>query len=510
MDLDSRLNLEEWGSQEWRLANLYHLVDDEGNEFLFQMNEEQQQLYDNLWYLNLILKARQLGFTTLICLLALDMALFNSNKNIGITADTKENAKKIFRNKILFPYNKLPEPLRKARFTESESAAELVFNNGSSISVGVSLRSGTLQFLHVSEYGKISAKHPDKAKEIKTGSFNALKAGQFGFVESTAEGIGGEFFDMTQSARKTAAAVAAGQAKLTAMDFRFHFFPWWKADKYRLDPAGVLIDQAMQLYFDKLAAQGIKLDAWQKAWYVKKADQQGDAMKREYPSTPDEPFEVAIEGAYFGKQMMAARKQGRIGKVPWEPTIPVNTFWDLGVNDVTALWFHQRVGLENRFIRYYEASGMGLGHFVKYMQETDYIWGRHYLPHDVEVRMLGKEEFAKSRRQVLEDDLKLRGVEVVPRIHEKGAAIELARNAIASCYFDELGCGKLEDHYLGGIAALENYRQEWDDKLSTWKGTPLHNWASNGADAFMQFAQGYQAPTMKRDGKTTQRSWRTV
>lgn len=509
MALDSRLNLKEWGSQAWRLEHLYQMVDDEGTEFLFKMNEEQRELFENLHYLNLILKARQLGFTTLICLLALDMALFNSNKNIGITADTKDNAKKIFRNKILFPYNHLPEPLRKARFTESESAAEITFNNGSSIGVGVSLRSGTLQFLHVSEYGKISAKNPDKAKEIKTGSFNAVKAGQFGFVESTAEGMGGEFYELTQKSRKTAAMVAAGQAKLTTLDFRFHFFPWWRAKKYRMDPDGVPIDEAMKLYFAKLETQGIKLDAWQKAWYVKKADQQGDEMKREYPSTPEEPFEVAVAGAYFGKQMMLARKEGRICRVPYEPSMPVNTFWDLGVNDVTSIWFHQRVGLENRFLRYYEAAGMGLGHFVKYMQETDYIWGKHYLPHDVEVRMLGKEEFAKSRKEILEQDLKLKGVEVVPRIHEKGVGIELARNALASCYFDEIGCGKLEDRYLGGIAALENYKQEWDDKLSNWKGTPLHDWASNGSDAFMQFAQGYKPGTAKRAGNR-ERNWRTA
>lgn len=123
--------------------------------------------------------------------------------------------------------------------------------------------------------------------------------------------------------------------------------------------------------------------------------------------------------------------------------------------------------------------------------------------------MLGEEEHAKSRRQILEDDLKVKNVEVVPRIADKGAAIELARTAIATSWFDEVGCGKIEEGYLGGIAALENYQHEWDEKRGTWKSTPLHNWASNGADAYMQFAQGYQPTTTTRSGGRKP-NWRTA
>ena len=510
MALDSRLKSEEWASQWWRLCNLYWIVNDEGDRIKFYPNDAQTRLYQNLWYLNLVLKARQQGFTTLISLLGLDMALFNDNKSVGVTADSKDNASKIFRNKVLYPYNNLPEGLRQGRSTEVESQSELVFNNGSSITVGVSLRSGTLQLLHVSEYGKISAKYPDKAKEIKTGSFNAVKAGQFAFVESTAEGKGGEFYDLTVQSQKMDDMVKAGTAKLTTMDFRFHFFAWWESPKYTLNPEGVVIDAAMQAYFTKLELRGIVLTAGQKAWYVKKAAQQGDDMRKEYPSYWEEAFEVALDGAYFGREMIAARAQGRIGRVPWVPSVPVNTFWDLGANDTTVLWFHQKVGLDNRFIDYYEAAGKGMAHFARVLQEREYIYGRHYLPHDAENQVQTDKELAETRMEILER-LHVRNLETVPRVLDKQDGIEAVRNILPTCWFDELKCGQLDADHRGGLAALENYQHEWDEKQACWKDKPRHNWTSNGTDAFMQFAQNRMRPDSARSKKgsgTT--NWRTV
>lgn len=510
--LDSRLNLDQWADQWWRLCNLYWIINDDGERIKFYPNDAQERLYRNIWYSNLILKARQQGFTTLIDLLGLDFALFNANKTVGITADSKDNASKIFRNKILYPYNNLPLGLRTGDgvVTEVESQSELVFSNGSSVGVGVSLRSGTLQFLHVSEYGKISAKYPDKAKEIKSGSFNAVKAGQFIFVESTAEGRGGEFYEMTQTAQKMDQMVKAGTAKLTELDFRFHFFAWWESPKYTMNPEGVIIEPAMVLYFEKLEAEiGRTLTPGQKAWYVKKAAQQRDDMKKEFPSTWKEAFEVALDGSYWGKDIILAREQGRIGRVPWVPAVPVNTFWDLGSNDVTAIWFHQKVGLDNRFIEYYEMSGKGMAHFARILQERPYVYGKHYLPHDAENDLQTDKEIAETRMEILER-LHVRNVEVVPRVLDKMDGIDAVRRILPVCYFDEAKCGKLDDARAGGLAALENYTKRWDDKLGTWLPNPLHNWASNGADAFMQFAQSRLLPPSAKSKTSTARNWRTA
>jgi hypothetical protein len=121
----------------------------------------------------------------------LDDCLFTSNMSAGVIAHNLKDAKAFFGDKIKFAYDNLPEPFRKVRAAEQDSAESLRFNNGSSIRVGTSLRSGTLQRLHVSEYGKLCAKFPDRAEEVKTGAFNTVHLGQTITVESTAEGRAG-------------------------------------------------------------------------------------------------------------------------------------------------------------------------------------------------------------------------------------------------------------------------------------------------------------------------------
>src|SRR6185437_12326639 len=139
------------------------------------------------------------------------------------------------------------------------------------------------------------------------------------------------------------------------------FFGWWLDDKYRLDEA-VTTTSEMREYFAALTAEGVNLTDPQRAWYVKKAEQQGDDMKREFPSTPNEAFEASIEGAYFATEMRKMREQGRICKIPILNK-PVDVYWDLGVGDAMALTFKQEFGAEQRIVDYYENSGEGFEHF---------------------------------------------------------------------------------------------------------------------------------------------------
>jgi hypothetical protein len=124
---------------------------------------------------------------------------------------------------IRFPYDRLDEGLKAAVPAVQDSANQLTFGNNSSLRVSTSMRSGTLQLLHVSEFGKICAQYPDKAREIVTGALNTVEAGQFVVIESTAEGQEGAFYDLAQRAR---ARALSGQP-LTSLDYRFHFVPWW-------------------------------------------------------------------------------------------------------------------------------------------------------------------------------------------------------------------------------------------------------------------------------------------
>ena len=202
-----------------------------------------------------------------------------------------------------------------------------------------------------------------------------------------------------------------------------------------------------------------------------------DMIQQEYYCS----FDGGVEGSYFNDLLKKARKENRITKIPLEPNIPVNTFWDLGRNDTTAIWFHQHVGHEHRFIKTFENNGEGLAYYAKYLQEQGYVYGTHYLPHDVEVTELTTN---LSRKDML-ISLGVNPLETVARIGDINEGIQMTRAIIPKCWFDEDGCAD-------GLRALESYHKQYDERLQTFKARPLHDWSSNFADAFRQFAQGYK------------------
>lgn len=473
-----------------RLNNLYWQVDKESNRFKFTPNAVQAELYKRMWHLNIILKARQEGVTTLIQMFMLDRCLFNNDVKAGVIAHNREDAENFFKHKIKYAYDNLPEALKQEIPARTERAGELAFANGSSIRVGTSMRSDTLQYLHISEFGKICAKYPDKAAEIISGSLNTVIPGQFIFIESTAEGAYGKFYDMAQIAEKK----FLEGIELTIMDYKFFFFGWFLADEYMLKThVPIPVPTELAVYFEELEEEhGIVLSREQKNWYIKKAEEQGEHMGKEYPSIPEDAFRAIIEGAVFGKQIRKARADKRILDIPIVDGIPVNTFWDLGRNDSMVIWFHQRVGPENRFIDYLEDAGHNIQHYVRILlNEKKYIYGRHYMPHDVEVTDLTQVE-NKTRKQVCED-AGLRNITTVKRIPEKEEAHDLGRSALSSCYFDRTRCAD-------GIVSLENYRYEWDEKRQQYGKVPLDNKFCHGADAYMQFAQAYNPNKSEKTG----------
>lgn len=495
-----------WADPWWRLNNLYKIVDEHNRVIQFRPNAEQAYLYRNLHTRNLILKARQLGMTTFVCLLALDQCLFNEHFSAGIIAHTREDAEKFFRTKVVFAYDRLPEALRATVTVVKQTESQMSFSNGSTLYVSTSFRGGTLQLLHISEFGKTCRKHPEKAKEIVTGALESVSASNLNFIESTAEGQGGYFYEYALEALR----LAQERAPLSPLDWRLHFFPWYVKGTYAIDPTDVAISDQQEKYFAQLEAKtGVKISRPQKAWWVKKKAALLSDMGREYPSTPQEAFEQAIDGAVYAEQMTRIRELGRITSVPYQAGVEVNTFWDFGVGDANAIWLHQRVGLQNRWIRYMEDHGQGLAHYWRWLKdwadEHKAIFGRHYLPHDATASIQG--EVVTNRAEIL-DGLGMRHASqvIVPRISDLETGIDLTRTALVSdSWFDRDGCAQ-------GIKALDSYQYEWDDKLGRWKNSPLHNWASHGCDAWRGFAQGY-TPTAEATPslaafKDRKRSWR--
>jgi len=459
----------------WRLNNLYYITDVHGKKIKFKMNWAQKHLFENLHFFNVILKARQLGMSTFILIYLLDSCLFTDNHSAGVIAHTRDDSESLFKNKVKFAYDNLPKWIRDAKPATQDSARRLEFNNGSSIVVGTSLRGGTFQKLHVSEYGKIAARYPEKAREIKTGALNTVHVGQQIFVESTAEGNQGEFYELCARALR----LHHEGALLTALDPRLHFYPWYLHPDYRLD-AEVSISQEQNDYFDKLP---VELSPDQKAWYVKKSEQQGDDMKREYPSSPRESFEQSMEGAIYNREMALVRKKGGIGNFPHEPSKPVYTFWDLGKgSDYTSIWFFQHLGNEYRFINYHESHNEGWTYYASLLNSMGYVYKEHVLPHDATTKIAGKQ--MSSIKQMLYE-LGVRPLRVVPRTNSVWNDIKgECRNVLPRCTFDEAECKE-------GVRHLDNYRRDWDDKLGQWKDKPRHDESSHGADAFRTFAMGF-------------------
>lgn len=495
---------------QWRVGSgmLYKIMVKslQGDESVipFLPNAAQRRLMAKLWHRNLILKARQLGMTTLVCILWLDHALFNSDQRCGIIAQDREAAESIFRDKVKLAYERLPEALRSIMPLKRDSASELLFaHNNSSIKVATSMRSGTIHRLHVSEFGKICAKFPDKATEVVTGSLPAVPIDGIAVIESTAEGQEGEFYKMTQRAT----AQAQRSVALTPKDFRIHFYAWWQEPGYRLAGPVEMTGKDHEYFAQVETATGTTLDEQQRNWYVatRESDFSGDPEKmwQEMPSTATEAFQVSTEGCYYAVQLATARKEGRICHVPHVVGTPVSTFWDIGAGDGTAIWFHQRVGFENRFLDFEEAWGESYSFFIQKMQAKGYVWGTHYLPHDA-----GHKRQQGNKVASPEDELRAFAIggswEVLPAVDEVIHGIQKTRDVFGTCFFDAAKTAL-------GIAHLSNYRKTWNRARGGWNVNQPSKIEghSEAADALRQFGQGYIAPRLI-ETPARRGNWRAV
>jgi phage terminase large subunit len=201
-------------------------------------------------------------------------------------------------------------------------------------------------------------------------------------------------------------------------------------------------------------------------------------------------FEGVMDGSYYGKQLEQARKDGRIGRIPYDPSIGVETWWDIGVGDSTAIWFTQSVRREIRVIDYFEASGEALSFYAKELQNKPYVYSAHHGPHDLQVREWasgGADGTPKSRIEVA----KSLGInfQIVPDMSVDDG-INAARSIIASCWFDSEKCAR-------GLSALASYHKDYDSKLKMFRSYPAHDWSSHAADGFRYFGVGHKTTTIK-------------
>lgn len=201
-------------------------------------------------------------------------------------------------------------------------------------------------------------------------------------------------------------------------------------------------------------------------------------------------FDAAITGAYYAKGLADADFDGRITSVPYEKASRVHTWWDLGISDSMTIWFVQLVGREIRVIDYYEASGYGLEHYARVLDERGYLYGKHIAPHDIMVRELGTGRSRIETASTLGIEF-----EVAPNIPVKDG-IDAVRMVFNRMWFDKRKCAI-------GLDALKQYQEKRDPKRDVSLG-PLHNWTSHSADALRVGVVALEIDTIKKRQEETE------
>jgi hypothetical protein len=189
------------------------------------------------------------------------------------------------------------------------------------------------------------------------------------------------------------------------------------------------------------------------------------------------------QGFYYLSIVEDLESKGHIGKVPHDPSAPVETWWDIGTGDYTCIWFTQTMGKEIHIIDYYTSNNRGLDHYAKVLQSKPYVYRAINFPHDIVNIEFGT---GRTRYEVAEELFKGIRLNIVPKL-SKEEGRNAVRMVLPNCHFDKIKCAE-------GLDGLKNYRKEWDDKRQIFKDNDVHDWASDPADAFRYLAVGITLP----------------
>lgn len=227
---------------------------------------------------------------------------------------------------------------------------------------------------------------------------------------------------------------------------------------------------------------------WQdNPWFPQVLEEERQQLKRRDPDAYLNVWEghcrEILEGAIYAKELREAKEQWRIGRVDYDQTSPVHTFWDLGWADNTSIWFAQSVGMEYRVIDFYQSQFQSLQHYLKVLQDRPYVYGKHWLPHDARAKQLGT---GRSIEEMMTEALGLNKIEIVAQLSIQDG-ITAARAIFGVCWFDADKCAD-------GLASLRRYKYDFDSDTGRFSKAPLHDEASHAADAFR-----YLAVALKRE-----------
>lgn len=323
----------------WRMRNLYWIITKSGTKQLFKMNRAQEHFFMNylndpkkMYHRHIILKSRQLGFTTFIDLHILDEILFNTNREGIIIAHKVQDATEIFDRKIDFAIRNMCDEVKGAFFKLQRNSAKKIqvvvdygpeIGSTSAIQVATSGRSGTFFYVHISEFAKMCVAYPKAAQEVETGTFPAVPFDGFIFIESTAEGMAGRFYEMFH-------ANWARREKVTPMLSRVEFLPHfynWQYDDIEMEKIteNIPIENMDECEIDWAEYQKEHgLTDKEITYYYMKYQQMGgknspeaiNKLHQEFPTTPEEAF-LASGQTYFPTtkvfSLLSTAKRGEKG-----------------------------------------------------------------------------------------------------------------------------------------------------------------------------------------------------
>ena len=209
------------------------------------------------------------------------------------------------------------------------------------------------------------------------------------------------------------------------------------------------------------------------------ADARASMTLEQYQTEFECSFDSAVVGAYYAAELEQARIDRRICAVAYDPAVPVQTAWDLGLDDATAVWFFQNVGKEIHLINYREWTQQSLTDICREVLSMPYVFGEHVFPHDIEARELTT---GRSRKEVVTNIMGK--VSVAPRL-DVADGINATRTLFSRMWFDETACAQ-------GLECLRNYRKKWDEKRKTFEDRPFHDWSSHGSDSLRYLAITYR------------------
>ncbi|MGB7789571.1 MAG: hypothetical protein WBL39_00030, partial [Terrimicrobiaceae bacterium] len=491
--VDTQEALEAFRDPCFRLSRLYSIRTRDGSVIKFAPRPQQAQIIDLIYRQGcrriIILKARQLGFSTLLGVICADRLCFGLGQQISLIDQTIEDARQKLRDIVMVAYDSLDPALKRelpiTRSNTGELAVKFVRHEEAKTNAmfaGTHARGGANSFLWVSEWGVVQSTDLARSEEILTGALPSVGDGVC-VVESTWRGgRNGHLWSVVKSALETP------EEQKGPLDWRVVFFPWSEDSSY-CDAVPRPIGEETARYFSGLPASAGEFSPGQMSWYQRKRAELGMFVLREFPTVMEECFQAPVEGAIYAAAIDKLRVEGAIK--PWivDHSALVHTAWDLGSPINTCVWFFQCGPMgEIHMIDVDLDLDVPPVERVSHMLAKGYLYGSHFLPHDAQATQ-------KSGRTFLNElkDSGLPNCRAVPRTQDLWVGVNRLRQMLPRFSFRIPQCER-------GLEALSNYHTTRETTTGIARDEPCHDWSSHACDALRVIAEAEAAHMLRNLG----------